>query len=111
MSKNKNKKKNKHPRSGQAAPSYRLFGNAVLNDIFCYSEEASVDFCQLAYDRFMECVVKLFDPTLPPDDKEQLSKMRHRVVAHICAHIECAFELGWNEAMRRASKVMLEDLL
>ena len=48
---------------------------------------------------------------LPPDDKEQHHKMQRYLVAHICGHIEAAFELGWNEAMQRASKVMLEDLL
>jgi len=107
----KNKKKNKQPHKEQTAPKCRIFNNPVLNDIFCSTEEDAVEFCQAVYDRFMECVVKHFDPTLPLDDKKQLSKMHRHLVAHICAHIECAFELGWNEAMRRASKVMLEDLL
>ena len=108
MSKKNNN--NKQPRSGQAAPKYRIFNNPVLNDIFCSTEEDTKEFCQTVFNRFMECVVN-FDPTLPPGDKEQLSEIQRRLVAHICGHIEASFELGWNEAMRRASKVMLEDML
>lgn len=107
----KNKKKNKQSRSGQAAPSYRLFGNAVLNDIFCSTEEDTAEFCQTVSDNFVEHVVKHFDPTLPPDDKKQLLTNQLRLIAYTCGHIEASFELGWNEAMRRASKVMLEDML
>ena len=105
------KKQGGNPNKEQAAPNYRIFGNEILNDIFCHTEEEANDFCQMIRDRFMECVAKRLDPTLPPGDKEQHHKMQRYLVAHICGHIEAAFELGWNEAMQRASKVMLEDLL
>ena len=105
------KKQNNKPNKEQAAPYYRIFGNEILNDIFCHTEEEAIDFCQMIRDRFTECVAKRIDPTLPLDDKEQFNNMQRYLVAHICGHIEAAFELGWNEAMQRASKVMLEDML
>ena len=84
---------------------HHIFGNKQLNKMFCDSREASIDFCRLSVVKFDEW----FDsPTLKVT---RIGEREHKIVAFMAGMMEASFELGWKEAMKRASKVMLEDLL
>lgn len=85
--------------------NYHIFGNKQLNELFCDSREASIDFCRLSVVKFDEW----FDsPTLKVT---HIGERERKIVAFMAGLMETSFELGWKEAMKRASKVMLEDLL
>lgn len=84
---------------------YHIFGNKQLNKMFCDSREASIYFCRLSVDKFDEW----FDsPTLKVT---HMGERENKIVSFMAGMMEASFELGWKEAMKRASKVMLEDLL
>ena len=85
--------------------NYHIFGNKQLNEMFCASREASIDFCRLSVDKFDGW----FDT--PRLKVTHIGEREHKIVAFMAGMMEASFELGWKEAMKRASKVMLEDLL
>ena len=95
------KKQNNNPDKQK----YHIFGNKQLNKMFCDSREASIDFCRLSVDKFDEW----FDT--PRLKVTHIGERENKIVAYMAGLIESALELGWNEAMNKASKVMLEDLL
>ncbi len=81
--------------------SHHIFTNPHLNEIFCATPKAAREFVDAAFESFRDA-----DANLLPDDKYRI-----HVASYVAGVIETAFELGWKEAMTRASKVMLEDLL
>lgn len=76
--------------------SHHIFTNPRLNEIFCATPKAARGFVDAAFESFREA-----DANLLPDDEYRI-----HVASFVAAVIETAFELGWKEAMRRASKVM-----
>ena len=84
---------------------YHIFGNKQLNKMFCDSREASIDFCRLSVDKFDQW----FDN--PRLKVTLIGERETKIVAFMAGLMEASFELGWSEAMKLASKVMLEDLL
>ena len=95
----------KKQRGNPDKQNYHIFGNKQLNKMFCDSREASINFCRLAVDKFDDW----FDN--PRLEVTHMGERENKIVAYMAGLIETAFELGWSEAMKRASKVMLEDLL
>ena len=80
---------------------YHIFGNKQMNEIFCATPKATREFIDAAFEAFHDA-----DANLLPD-----REYRIHVASFVAGVMETAFELGWKEAMKRASKVMLEDLL
>lgn len=80
---------------------YHIFGNKQMNELFCATPEATREFIDAAFEAFHDA-----DANLLPD-----REYRIHVASFVAGVMETAFELGWKEAMKRASKVMLEDLL
>jgi hypothetical protein len=95
----------KKQRGNPDKQNYHIFGNNRLNEMFCDSREASINFCRLSVDKFDGW----FDT--PRLKVTHIGERENKIVAFMAGMMETAFELGWNEAMQRASKVMLEDLL
>ena len=89
------KKQNNKPNKKQAAPYYRIFGNEILNDIFCDSREAFIDFYRLSVERFDQW----FDN--PRLKVTFIGERENKIVAFMAGLMETAFELGWNEAMKK----------
>ena len=85
--------------------NYHIFGNKQLNKMFCDSREASIDFCRLSVVKFDEW----FDS--PRLEVTHNGERGNKIISFMAGMMEASFELGWREAMKRASKVMLEDLL
>jgi hypothetical protein len=92
------RKKNK----SKCGKSHHLFTNKVLNNLFCSTKEDMREFCREAVETYDEW---FGEPITLMGQRE------NRIISYHAAMVETAFELGWNEAMKRASKVMLEDLL
>ena len=80
---------------------YHIFGNKRMNELFCATPKATREFIDAAFEAFHDA-----DANLLPD-----REYRIHVASFVAGVMETAFELGWEEAMKRASKVMLEDLL
>ena len=80
---------------------YHIFGNKQMNELFCATPKATREFIDVAFEAFHDA-----DANLLPD-----REYRIHVASFVAGVMETAFELGWKEAMKRASKVMLEDLL
>ena len=95
----KNQKNNNTAKADR--PVYHIFENAVLNEIFCPTEEESQVFLQNMMDVFIDKVVKRIDVSKAFYDKKEGDRMCRLLFTHMCAHIETAFELGWREAMNR----------
>ena len=91
------KKQNNNPDKKK----YHIFGNNRLTELFCASPKDTVEFVNTAFEMFRDA-----DANLLPE-----LEYRIHVASFVAGVMETAFELGWKEAMKRASKVMLEDLL
>ena len=72
---------------------FHLFGNEVLNELFCPTEEDARAFADATTENFTEWMKKVADAPQ--------SRTKALVTAYLCAHIETAFELGWREALGR----------
>ena len=94
-------KKESHTAPRAAKPKHHIFTNAYLNEIFCATPKDTVEFVKTAFDMFRDA-----DANLLPD-----LEYRIHVAGFVAGVMETAFEMGWKEAMKKASKVMLEDLL
>lgn len=95
------KKTKSHTAPRAANPKHHIFANKVLNEIFCATPKDTREFVTTAYEMFCDA-----DANLMPE-----KEYRVHVASFVAGVMETAFEMGWNEAMKRASKVMLEDLL
>ena len=74
---------------------YHIFGNKQLNEMFCDSREASIDFYRLSVERFDQW----FDN--PRLKVTFIGERENKIVAFMAGLMEAAFELGWNEAMKK----------
>ena len=74
---------------------HHIFGNKQLNEMFCDSREASIDFCRLSVDNFDQW----FDN--PRLKVTLIGERENKIVAFMAGLMETAFELGWNEAMKK----------
>ena len=91
------KKQNNNPDKKK----HHIFTNNRLNELFCATPKDTVEFVKTAFDMFRDA-----DANLLPD-----LEYRIHVAGFVAGVMETAFEMGWKEAMKKASKVMLEDLL
>ena len=91
------KKQNNNPDKKK----HHIFTNNRLNELFCATPKDTVEFVNTAFEMFCDA-----DANLLPD-----LEYRIHVASFMAGLMETSFELGWKEAMQRASKVMLEDLL
>ena len=73
---------------------YHIFGNKQLNEMFCDSREASINFCRLSVDKFDQW----FDN--PRLKVTLIGERENKIVAFMAGLMEASFELGWNEAIR-----------
>ena len=74
---------------------YHIFGNKQLNEMFCDSREASINFCRLSVDKFDEW----FDS--PRLKVTHIGERENKIVAFMAGMMEASFELGWKEAMKK----------
>ena len=84
----------KKQRGNPDKQNYHIFGNKQLNDMFCDSRKASIDFCRLSVDKFDEW---FGSPTLKVT---HIGERENKIVAFMAGLMEAAFELGWKEAIR-----------
>lgn len=86
-------KKNRKNKAGKSQrPAHHMFGNAVLNELFCPSPSAARAYVDASVETFDEW---FHTPEIPDECREA------RITAYIMGVMETAFELGWREAMKR----------
>ena len=83
MKKKQNNKPNKK--------KHHIFTNKQLNELFCATPKDTVEFVNTAFEMFCDA-----DANLLPD-----LEYRIHVASFVAGVMETAFELGWNEAMKK----------
>ena len=86
-------KKNSKNKAGKSQrPAYHMFGNAVLNELFCPSPSAARAYVDASVENFDEW---FHTPEISDECREV------RITSYIMGVMETAFELGWREAIKR----------
>ena len=81
------KKQNNNPNKKK----HHIFTNKQLNEMFCATPKDTREFVNTAFEMFCDA-----DANLLPD-----LEYRIHVASFVAGVMETAFELGWNEAMKK----------
>ena len=81
----------KKQRGNPDKKKYHIFTNNRLNELFCATPKDTVEFVNTAFETFRDA-----DANLLPE-----LEYRIHVASFVAGVMETAFELGWNEAMKK----------